>query len=153
MSSDVAIQGGFVQLRTSNADTIVFRGGALENTVIRPYSSSHNIQLAPDGGTVGIGGDTTPDYNLEVGGTFAVSSTASANADRFLVESDGNVGIGDSTPGQKLEITSVMRLTPTDSPGACTASQEGSLYYDDSLGELCDCDGSSWAQVDGGGAC
>ena len=48
---------------------------------------------------------------------------------------------------------SSLTLTPSDAPPTCNAGAKGQLYYDDSLSELCDCDGSSWAQVDGGGAC
>lgn len=66
---------------------------------------------------------------------------------------NGSTGIGTTAPVQTLEVSNVMRLTPTDSPGVCGANQKGSLYYDNSLSELCDCDGAAWAQVDGGGAC
>lgn len=46
-----------------------------------------------------------------------------------------------------------LQLQPSDAPPTCNAGAKGTLYYDDSLSELCDCDGTSWAQVDGGGAC
>ncbi len=49
--------------------------------------------------------------------------------------------------------TDTFMLNPTDAPGTCSSSTEGALYFDDSLSELCSCNGSSWNQVDGGGAC
>ena len=74
-----------------------------------------------------------------------------APANGLLVE--GNVGIGTTSPQQRLEVTSVMRLTPTDSPGVCNVTYKGSIYYNNSLSELCHCTGASWTQVDGGGGC
>lgn len=71
----------------------------------------------------------------------------------IALQQDGNVGIGTITPVVKLEVSSVIRSTPTDSPGTCNASIEGAMYYDDSLSEPCFCNGSSWRQFDGGGGC
>lgn len=51
------------------------------------------------------------------------------------------------------ETSVAMRYVPTDAPPTCNAGLEGAQYYDDSLNEFCDCDGSAWAQIDGGGAC
>lgn len=52
-----------------------------------------------------------------------------------------------------VDVSEVLKLAPTDSPPTCNAGAKGTIYYDDSLGELCDCNGSAWAQVDGGGGC
>lgn len=41
----------------------------------------------------------------------------------------------------------VMRLTPTDNPGACNAAARGSIYFDNSVSKLCECDGSFWRRV------
>lgn len=57
------------------------------------------------------------------------------------------------TSSTDLSIVYFKTYYPTDTRMACNASRKGYTYYDDSLSELCDCDGSSWAQVDGGGAC
>ena len=46
-----------------------------------------------------------------------------------------------------------FKLNVTDSPGACDGTAEGRLYYDASLDEPCFCNGTSWSQFDGGGAC
>ncbi len=60
---------------------------------------------------------------------------------------------GDLAASGRLRISSLMRLSPTDSPGTCNAGWEGSIYYDGSLNEPCFCDGSNWRQFDGGGTC
>lgn len=68
------------------------------------------------------------------------------------------LGVETATPatGASLDLAgsaAVLRLNPHDAPPTCASGLKGALYYDASLSELCDCDGSSWAQVDGGGAC
>ena len=44
--------------------------------------------------------------------------------------------------------------TPDDTPSAScsSATDEGNLYWDDSLGQLCGCDGVSWKKVRDGTA-
>ena len=66
---------------------------------------------------------------------------------------DGKVGIGDTTPAAKLEVTSVMRLTPTDTPGSCSAALEGGIYYDALWNEPCFCNGTDWERFGGNGNC
>lgn len=53
-----------------------------------------------------------------------------------------------------LSILNDFLLIPDDSPLPCNGSEdEGHLYWDDSLGQLCGCDGSSWTRVRDGGPC
>ncbi|MBW2990560.1 hypothetical protein KY348_02530 [Candidatus Woesearchaeota archaeon] len=66
---------------------------------------------------------------------------------------DGKVGIGTTNPQATLEVSSVIKSTPTDTPGTCDVSMEGGMYYDASLNEPCFCDGTSWKQFDSGEAC
>lgn len=85
---------------------------------------------------------------------FTNDLDVSPNGPAITLDSTGaNVGIGTLFPTTKFQVNSTIRSFPTDSPPTCNASLEGGLYYDNSLNEFCDCDGSSWAQVDGGGAC
>ena len=72
---------------------------------------------------------------------------------RVIIDASGNVGIGTMSPKTPLEVSSVIKSTPTDSPGTCNANLEGGMYYDASLNEPCFCDGSNWNQFDGGGTC
>ncbi len=71
----------------------------------------------------------------------------------IALQQDGNVGIGTKTPITKLEVSYVIRATPTDTPGNCDATTEGAMYYDDSLNQPCFCNGTNWLQFDGGGGC
>lgn len=87
---------------------------------------------------------------VATGSGYAIPSTygvlATAGESLSFGESDGTINM-------RINPAGTVRFTPTDTPDTCNAGNEGSLYYDNSLNEFCDCDGSSWAQVDGGGAC
>lgn len=63
--SGTTIQSTTVILKSDNANTEIFKGGYNQDTIIKPYSSSYNIQLAPSGGNVGIG-TAAPAAKLEV---------------------------------------------------------------------------------------
>ncbi len=71
---------------------------------------------------------------------------------RMVLQNNGNVGIGTTSPGAKLHVDDVMKLQPRSSAPSCTAGDTGLLYVDDS-GALCFCDGSSWSPAAGGGTC
>ncbi len=74
-------------------------------------------------------------------------------AERMRINKDGNVGIGTDNPRARLEVTSVIKSTPTNSPGTCDVTLEGAMYYDASLNEPCYCNGSNWLPFDGTGTC
>ena len=65
----------------------------------------------------------------------------------------GKVGIGTSSPAAKLEVSSVMRLTPSDSPGPCDETTKGSLYFNGSGNRPCYCNGTDWVRMDGNTNC
>ena len=52
-----------------------------------------------------------------------------------------------------IRVVNDFELIPDDSPIPCGSGTEGYLYWDDSLGQLCGCDGSSWTRVRDGGPC
>jgi len=93
---------------------------------------------------------------IEAAGLYSVAialndqTGAIVAQDNTMAIMGGNVGIGTTTPMKTLEISSVMLLTPTDTPGTCI---EGSVYYDASLHEPCFCNGTNWKQFDNGGNC
>ena len=127
-------------------------------------------------GNVGIG--TTSPSNMhafagpivEISGTEPVfvlnDTTASAVSYQFGVDNnllmisdnvahrivikDGNVGIGTTSPGERLDINGAMHLMPQASPPATANS--GDLYVDStpSPDELCFYDGASWQGISSG---
>ena len=116
------LRGSPVVLQTYQANTVVFEGNANADTIIRPYSSSFNIQLAPDGGNVGIG-TTSPYAKLSVVGpvvaeyfhatsTSATSTFAgglSTGSSGLNVLTNGNVGVGTAAPATVLHINSTTQ--------------------------------------------
>jgi hypothetical protein len=62
----------------------------------------------------------------------------------FRVENDGTTLVGP-----------FLGLKPIDSPGTCAEGNEGYIYFDDSINELCFCPGVGgvWLPVDGSGTC
>lgn len=81
------------------------------------------------------------------------NGTFPSNAVLGLTIENGSVGIGTTSPDQALHISGLAKLDPTDTPGTCDSSEEGSFYMDDSMNEPCFCNGTSWTQFDGGGTC
>jgi hypothetical protein len=116
------------------------------------------------GGMLGIG-ETNPIYPLDVEGnarfegnypTIRLYGTESKGRLWMIREWNGDFEVLTWTSGwiPRLRIThGNVVLPPTNVPGTCDSSTKGGIYYDSSLAELCDCNGVSWGQVDGGGAC
>jgi len=125
-------------------------------------------------GNVGIGG-STPTKKLEVegsvsignyndttgieigisdyGGASSMVELGGFNSSQVFVPTvsidprNGNVGIGDTTPAVKLEVTGIIKSTPTASE-VCDADSEGGIYYDSDDNHFYGCNGSVWVQLD-----
>ncbi|MFK5856749.1 MAG: tail fiber domain-containing protein [Bacteroidota bacterium] len=63
----------------------------------------------------------------------------------ILVDSDGNVGIMETSPARSLHVGDVMRLEPTSAPAT---GAEGDLYMDASANELKYHNGTSWISIE-----
>jgi hypothetical protein len=83
------------------------------------------------------------------------SSDATVNDYRMVIDDNGAVGINMTYPstGVNLEVSSIIKSTPTDSPGACNVNTEGGMYYDASMKEPCFCNSTNWVQFDNGNPC
>jgi Chaperone of endosialidase len=102
---------GTITLQSSSANTILFRGGVSQDTVIRPYSSSYNIQLAPSGGNLGIG-TASPTNLLSLGGDSARtiwmerSATAAATGNSLTLQAGGTKSGNTDQNGGDLVLSS-----------------------------------------------
>jgi len=122
---------------SGNFPQLVFRHQGANRGFVYWDEVNDNLLIRSDGGA--SDGDVT--FNT------------GATNDAMFIRQDGNVGVGTTSPNAKLEVSSVIKSTPTDSPGTCNSDLEGGMYYDASLNEPCFCDGSNWRQFDGGGNC
>lgn len=110
---------------------VVARGATTVSSTVGLLESSDQIQISA----------TTADGTIAESGTTN-GLTISSGVDITLSPTSGAVYLSDA-----------LVLNPTDSPVACAGGTEGAIYYDASVNEICFCNGSSYAQVDGGGAC
>ena len=107
-NSNIVIgNSGSIIMKTNVANTVLFQGGYNQDTILRPYSGM-KLELAPDGGNVGVG-STTPWGQLSVNPNALGSGVpefvvGSSTATHFVVTGGGNVGIGTSNPTSKLVI-------------------------------------------------
>ncbi len=142
-SGTTRLRGQPVQLQTYGGNTVVFEGSYNSDTIVRPYSNSYNIQLAPDGGNVGIG-STTPEAKLAVdNGSGGVASNG------FLIRNSSNSGYTllkastfytDGNGGNLLDIAnqsgSALFINSSRNVGIGTASPNSNLTVGDDLGYL-----------------
>lgn len=72
------------EVRTDVANTAIFYGGRSLDSIIRPYSSSFNVQLAPDGGKTIIGSAVNTTLgnanSLQIPGTTAATNSLGISA-------------------------------------------------------------------------
>ena len=143
LGSSNAVLGGFGTLGGANSLSYFYIGPA--------YNSSNILVLKPSTGNVGIG-TTTPDSKLEVignykqkaadgntqGFTLSINSSTDAvslnnfynasmtfstnNSVKMTILGGGNVGIGTTSPSQKLEVVGKAKITTSLAVGAITPS-------------------------------
>lgn len=78
---------------------------------------------------------------------MATSVGSSVTTERMRIESDGNVGIGTTTPVTTLDVSGAIRIS---FHATCSASYAGTIRYN--AGSVEYCNGSSWAAFGVSGA-
>jgi hypothetical protein len=99
------------------------------------FSITHEAETAEifrvqEDGRVSIGGDTSPEFKLEVttysgSGYFGV--TSSLDGDIFIIDTSGNVGIGVRSPVNTLDVNGNMAIGNTYAGGVTPAPTNGLL--------------------------
>lgn len=94
--------------------------------------NSEPIVINGQGNNVAIGNDSTPDFTMEIIGTFGVSTAAANDGNMFIVNSLNNVGVGTSSPYAKLSVvgeTVARNFTATST--TATSTFNGSVISND----------------------
>jgi hypothetical protein len=91
--------------------------------------------------------------STSTGTHFTLTTTpigSATSAERLRVTSEGNVGIGTTTPARALHISDTLRLEPRAS--APTSASSGDMYVDSTpaADELCFYDGAAWQGISSG---
>lgn len=112
-TGNVALMAFRSQIYSGNPVT-----GSFSNPTTRPLfdwgNNTSTFMLMDKSGNVGIG-TTSPQANLQVSGSFTVSTSAQTTTPSLYVGTNGNVGIGTSSPGQKLHVAGKAVLGDTNS--------------------------------------
>jgi hypothetical protein len=108
-------EAGSAQMSFDQLST-VFRIRQYDNIPIEIFTNNTQAMTIEEGGEVGIGVDPDPDFGLEItasttNGYLGVSNSASGDGNVFIIDGSGNVGIGTTTPSDKLEIAGNIELS------------------------------------------
>lgn len=130
-TGDTALSGGFVA-RRNNLNTTNNGLPVLGNRIGYMLFGSIGTDLA-DKNAAGFGAYAEADWtNNSFPAYFAIETAppSSGRTEKMRITGAGNVGIGTTTPTQKLEINGGIRLnTSTAKPTTCDNSLRGVLYY------------------------
>ena len=154
---------GNVGIGTNSAPTdLAIRGvnDADDNAVVTIQTSTNDVGLAgflldetnARGVDIYYRAAGNDQFRIDTGSAAFGSKT---NSMTFLSDG-GYIGVGTTGPMAQLHIANkkTLMMTPTDTPDpSCATAVEGTLYYDDSMSELCICNGTNYIQIDGGGNC
>lgn len=93
-----------------------------------------DVIYVENSGNVGIGVDYTPDAALEIiasnGAAFMISNGAAADGDMFVVQQNGDVGIGIANPAAKLHVNGGLAVEGSLSFSGTTITNASDLIVD-----------------------
>jgi hypothetical protein len=122
-------------------------------------SSSYTaISLVNDGGSIGgiwKNSTTTTGYgganSFNIGGSAAAPiSFVTSNSTRVLIDASGNVGIGTTSPGAKLDVNGGIHPGSATTGASCSGNSEGTFAYDTAAHSPIYCNSSGvWAAIGG----
>ncbi|MFZ2587783.1 MAG: tail fiber domain-containing protein [Alphaproteobacteria bacterium] len=122
---------------TATADTVLFAG------------ATGKSYIGGNGGSLGVG-TSSVGANLQVSGSFVVSSTGQTTTPTMYANTSGNVGIGTTTPAVSLTVAAGEVQVGTSGASCVTATNGGAIRY--TGGTLYYCNGSdAWSALSAGG--
>lgn len=156
---DPGAEGIFIQTSTTNAlwypSAIV--GRTTRGTVANPASNVDTelaLSIMAEGYAAGNGWGKLATINLGVDGTpgflsypgFIGFNTTPVNGtdstERMRITNAGKVGIGTQAPAEQLDVNGAVKVGTT--ANACSATNKGSIRYNNATSVLEFCNGASW---------
>ena len=96
------------------------------------------------------GKDNSDSNSIVIGSTaigIGANSVVLGNNSIVTTALKGNVGIGTTAPGAKLDVDGIIK-TKERATATCDANAEGGIYYDSDDSHFYGCDGTTWHQLD-----
>lgn len=148
-NGDVRIYGN-TALGDASTDTTTVSGNMTVdgNIGIGTTSPDPAVKLHVAGGRIGLDNNQSISAKTSLG-TMSEIMRLDGTDKLHIRGMAGGFQINDAGGNSLVFVSNggVMRLTPTDNPGACGAATRGSIYFDNSTSNLCECDGIAWRQV------
>ena len=150
--TDLGVKGTAKFNEATYFDSSIFTSGTTyvygTSSRILVYGTNAYIQMYDDrklgfGGFTGGAYDTVMGYN-SVDDTFRIAKgTDLTTTPRIVLDTNGNVGIGTSSPNSTLVVAGVIQALPVAS-AVCNANAEGGIYYDSGNKTFYGCNSTDW---------
>ncbi len=156
------VNGVNVQVTSSGNGTIIGSAYGYSSYITTSTGSTIQNAYGVEGRVWGGGGSMNTGYALygKCGGNVStcyglyLDVDSSSGTDWGIFEKNaeknyfsGNVGIGTTAPGAKLEVDGIIK-TKERSSATCNETTKGGIYYDSDDNHFYGCNGSNWVQLD-----
>ncbi|HUI94034.1 MAG TPA: hypothetical protein VLX68_17480 [Chitinivibrionales bacterium] len=120
------VESGLVGIGNTSPGTI---DGAQLKLDVTGYAGFNGLRVGLDGSNDiladSANGLTITSKNASAKMQFKTGGTSNI---RMTIDSGGNVGIGQTNPGSKLDVAGALTLEPTNTPANPASSAEGRIY-------------------------
>jgi len=119
--------GGFLGFHNNNDNTLPVANDRLGYFLFGSFNGANRIM----GGGMTVKAEKT--WSATSAPAFITFDTAPENSttryERIRITSNGNIGIGTSSPAQKLEIGGGLRLNTSTSRPTCSSTTRGTIWF------------------------
>jgi microcystin-dependent protein len=143
LDMDVAASNGIrVNATSGQANIFLGQGGTFNGYINAAGGGGTDLSMFANRTLNLISGTT--------GGTSGIVLSTNGS-EKVRITPTGNVGIGTTTPGSKLDVSG-GEVQMGSSGAACSATNEGAQRYNSTSKQMEFCNGTAWASIGGGGS-